>query len=176
MSEPTGTQEPEQPKEPEPTPPSASSTDDTKAPWTAEDFDPEKAWNLVQNLRKENSESKAKVKAFEDEKLTAQEKADRDLKEAQEQLAGLQRDKALAEARAKHPVLSDDDMQFLGSGSPKEIEERAAKLAARLEQAQAASQGNQHINPMSRMPLTGGTDPTVQKSKDPLRDMLNNHN
>lgn len=146
-------------------------TGEGKKPWGDGEFDADKAWNLIQNLRHESSEKGAKLKAYEDEKLTASQKADRDLKEAREQLAQVQRDKAYAQARADHPMLTDADMQFIGSGTPEEIADRAAKLAERLGKQDA---GSTHVNPVLRANPTGGTDPTSHRSKDPLRDMLNN--
>ena len=71
-------------------------------PWerNGEDFDPEKAWHLIENLRHEKEDLAQKNRAYEDEKLTARQKADRDLKEAQDRLAQVQAKAAWAEARA----------------------------------------------------------------------------
>lgn len=66
-----------------------------KPPWErdGEEFSPEKAWNLIRNLRadnaklKESDDAKAvKLREIEDANLSEKEKADRDLKEAREQL------------------------------------------------------------------------------------------
>lgn len=125
-------------------------------PW-GDDFDADKAWKLVQHLREENKGLKEKNRAYEDEKLSDKEKADRDLAEAKAQLEQLRTAKTLAEIRAKHPILSDDDMELLGSGSPEDLEAKAAKLAARLKSA--APHEPEHLNPLRRQP-SGGTDPT----------------
>lgn len=39
-------------------------TEDKKAPWSEEDFDAERAWTLVQNLREENRDLKAQMSDF----------------------------------------------------------------------------------------------------------------
>lgn len=143
-----------------------------QAPWEKEgvEFDAEKAWNLVQNLRDENKGLKEKNRAYEDEKLSEKERADRDLAETRAQIEQLRLEKTRAEIRAKYPALTDDDMEFLGSGSPEELEAKAAKLAARI--APQAEAVPDHINPIVRNP-TGGIDPTATpKSADPVRDLL----
>ncbi len=80
-----------------------------KPPWErdGEEFSPEKAWKLIENLRADNAKlktsnesSNAKLREIEDAKLSEQEKLQRDLKEAREQLADVNRTKAWAEAHA----------------------------------------------------------------------------
>ena len=80
-----------------------------KPPWErdGEQFDAEKAWNLIQHLREDNAKLKesnetngAKLKQIEDAKLTEQERLQRDLKDARQQLAEVNIAKAWAEARA----------------------------------------------------------------------------
>lgn len=113
-----------------------------KPPWErdGEEFSPEKAWKLIENLRADNTKlkesndsSSAKLREIEDAKLTEQEKLQRDLKEAQEQLADVNRAKAWAEARAKYPQLTEQDFDLIGAATPEEITDKAAKLAARLD-------------------------------------------
>lgn len=58
--------------------PSASEPQEPQNPW-GDDFDADKAWKLVQHLREENKGLKDKNRAYEDEKLSEREKADRDL-------------------------------------------------------------------------------------------------
>lgn len=146
-----------------------------QAPWerTGEPFDPEKAWHLIENLRKEKEDLSQKNRAYEDEKLTSKQKADRDLKEAQDKLAQVQTKAAWAEAMAKHPCLDDKDFDLIGAGTPEQVADKAAKLAARIE-AQAASDADRKpTNPVLRANPTGGTDPTTTKSKDWVREALN---
>lgn len=146
-----------------------------KAPWerTGEPFDPEKAWHLIENLRKEKEDLSQKNRAYEDEKLTAKEKADRDLKEAQDKLAQVQTKAAWAEAMAKHPCLSEKDFDLIGAGTPEQVADKAAKLAARIEAQAASDAGRKPTNPVLRANPTGGTDPTAPKSKDWVREALN---
>lgn len=152
-----------------------------KPPWErdGEEFSPEKAWSLIQHLREDNTKLKAsnesnsaKLREIEDAKLSEQEKLQRDLEEAKARLAEADMAKAWAEARATHPQLSEDDLELIGVGSPDEIKAKAAKLAARIA-AQATASEN-HTNPALRAKPTGGVDPTVEHSKDWLRDRLTN--
>jgi hypothetical protein len=148
-----------------------------KAPWEreGEEFDPAKAWSLIQNLRKEKTELTQKNRAYEDEKLTEQEKAQRDLKEAQDQLAKVQQDKAWAEARARYPQLKDEDFDLIGAGTPEQITDKAAKLAARIDAQAASDADSRTINPLLRAQPTGGSDPTKAGSdKDWLREAMYN--
>lgn len=133
-----------------------------KPPWErdGEEFSPEKAWSLIQHLRDDNSKLKtesasvnAKLREFEDARLTEQEKLQRDLKEAREQLASVNMARAWAEARAKHPSLTEQDLDLIGGGSPEEVMDRAAKLAARLD-AQAAANAKP-TTPIVRATPTG---------------------
>ena len=152
-----------------------------QAPWerNGEDFDPEKAWHLIENLRHEKEDLAQKNRAYEDEKLTARQKADRDLKEAQDRLAQVQAKAAWAEARAKHPCLSEEDYDLIGAGTPEQIADKAAKLAARIEAQAASDAGRKPTNPVLRANPTGGNDPTTtptsSKSKDGVRDALENN-
>lgn len=150
---------------------------DVKPPWEGEQFDAEKAWKLVQNLRRENGEKSARLKEVEDAKLTEQQKADRDLKETQNQIAQLRIDKAVAEARAQHPSLTDEDFELIGAGTPDEIADKAAKLAARIN-AQTASNAK-YTNPLNNPLLakpSGGNDPTKKSTDvDWLREAFANN-
>lgn len=59
------------------------------APWEKEgvEFDADKAWQLVLNLREENKGLKERSRAFEDEKLSEKEKAERDVAENRAELS-----------------------------------------------------------------------------------------
>lgn len=153
-----------------------------KAPWErdGEAFDPEKAWKLIQNLREEKEQLSTRNRALEDEKLTKQQRMERDLNEANEKIKAYETRTAWAEAKAAHPLLTDDDLNLIGAGSPEEIKDKAAKLAERLEaQAASVSKNNQTepdaSNPMLRTRPTGGNDPTGGNGKtDWIRDGFNN--
>ena len=117
---------------------------EAKPPWgTPDEFDPEKAWDLITKLReqkndpaaaKELSELRAKVTTFEDATRTETERlqarAEASDKTAAESATELARMKAAVKFG-----LTEDDLDMLGTGTPEEIEVRAEKLAARLKGA-----------------------------------------
>lgn len=156
-------------------------TAEPKAPWErdGETFDPEKAWKLIQNLREEKEQLSTKNRALEDEKLTKQQRMERDLNEANEKIKAYETRTAWAEAKATHPMLTDDDLNLIGAGSPEEIKDKAAKLAARLE-AQAAANPVNHTEPNASNPMlkpkpSGGNDPTNgDNGMDWVREAFNN--
>ena len=142
---------------------------------------PGEGWKLIENLRADNTKLKTanetantKLREIEDVKLTEQEKLQRDLKDARQQLAEVNMAKAWAEARAKYPQLAEQDFDLIGGGTPEEITVKAAKLAARIDAQAAANGGQENINPLRRTPAepSGGTDPTSAPSKDWLRDAM----
>lgn len=173
------TTEPEPSKEPPATEPAATEPGNPPAPWErdGEKFDPETAWKLIQHLRDENKTVNARNRELEDEKLTKQQRMERDLKEANEKVAAYEMRAAWAEARASHPVLTDEDFDLIGAGSPDEIKTKAAKFAARIE-AQAASMTEQQKtmnpsgNPMLQAKPTGGSTPGKVSADDWLRSAL----
>lgn len=143
-----------------------------QAPWEKEgvDFDAEKAWKLVQNLREENKGLKAKNREYEDAQMSEREKADRDLAETRAEIERLTLEKTRAEIRAKYPILTDEDMEFLGAGNPDDLTQRAARLVARLEVQEPDK--DRMYEPMRRKPQ-GGLDPTAKsKQTDFIREAL----
>ena len=116
-------------------------------PWERDgvDFNPAKAWNLIQNLRADNAKIKEandsyklQLKTYEDEKLSETERLQRDLEEAHQTIANYKKEQVWASIKQAHPILTDEDKALIGEGSEEAMTARAAKLAARLEQAQAA--------------------------------------
>ena len=158
--------------QPEPPAPEPNDPKPPENPW-GNDFDADKAWKLVQNLREENKGLKEKNRAYEDEKLSDKEKADRDLAEARAELEKVRQERTLARIRAKYPALTDEDMVFLGSGSEAELMERAGKLAARI--GSTKPDEPKHVNPLLRDPK-GGTDPTAAHHTDFIREAILNSN
>lgn len=154
-------------------------TGKSKAPWERDggEFDPETAWKLIQNLREENSGLKKKNREYEDAKLTEQQKAERDLAETREQIARLQADKAWADARARHPELTDTDRELVGDGTPEQIGQRADMLAKRITAQAAASQTGAGRRPaINYAQPTGGSDPTrTPGHTDWMREALDNN-
>lgn len=77
-------------------------------PWERDgvDFDPAKAWNLIQNLRADNAKIKeandsykSQLKTYEDEKLSETERLQRDLEEARQTIAVYKKEQAQAALR-----------------------------------------------------------------------------
>lgn len=136
-------------------------------PWGSEaDFDPAKAWNLIQNLRGDVEKAKArgaeaddlqaKIREYEDAKLSDQERADRDLEDQRTAAANLASENALLKAVIAHPELTADDIELLHGIPSEAVEERAAKLAARL----GAGTPQKPLTNRPSEALRGGADPT----------------
>lgn len=155
-------------------------TDSTTPPWGSEDeFNPEKAWGLIQNLRgdltkaKEKSaltaELEARVREFEDAALSDADRAAKELSDAQSASESLATENAILSAIIKHG-LSEGDVEFLAGLPATDIPDRAAKLAARL--GTGAPSNTAASRPTEA--LRGGTNPVVDASKsgDWLRDAL----
>lgn len=179
-NEPTAPPEPAAPTGPQEPAQDAKPGTDTP-PWErdGQDFSPEKAWSLIRHLREDNQRLKtagetsaAKLREYEDARLSETERLQRDLREARQQLADTARAQAWAEARANHPCLTADDLELIGGTTPEQIKANAARLAARID-AQAASHADQNtINPLLRAKPTGGTDPTDGERTDWARRVL----
>lgn len=101
-------------------------------PWgSAEDFDAERAWTLLQNVRGDLSRAQAarddlaaRVKAEEDAALSDQEKVRRELEETRKELAVQRRSNALAKYE-----LPDTALVFLTAETAEDIEAQASALA-----------------------------------------------
>lgn len=167
-----------------------------KPPWErdGEEFSPEKAWNLIRNLRadnaklKESDDAKAvKLREIEDANLSEKEKADRDLKEAREQLDAIRTQKAWAEAMAEHQCLTKEDFDLIGAGSPQEVREKAASKHKRPSTPMHGAEGRFCISAseaglelvdrhLERVRHSSGRaerhEPRVAHAPDPLVDPL----
>jgi hypothetical protein len=111
---------------PKPTPPAAG----PRPPWGSDDeFNPEKAWNLLQNVRADLTETKASLEAARKEASELQEfrlKAQEAEETAAETALSLHRERA-----ARVHGLGDDQFEFLAElTDPEAIDARAEKLAA----------------------------------------------
>lgn len=102
-----------------------------KKPWEEDEFDAEKAWTLIQNLRgdkaktqQERDDLAARVQAAEDAKLSEQEKIAKELEEARKELADQRRQNALTRYE-----LPDSALVFLTAESADEIDKQASALA-----------------------------------------------
>jgi len=116
-----------------------------KAPWTAEDFDPDRAARLFENLTAELAEVKAKrnelsskLQEYEDAQKSELEKAQEAAKRAAEEAQRAMAEKARLQAAVAYG-LPEKLIPLLGDGSEEEIKERAALLASEVA-AKAAPQ------------------------------------
>lgn len=89
-------------------------------------------------IKEANDSYKSQLKTYEDEKLSETERLQRDLEEAHQTIANYKKEQVWASIKQDHPILTDEDKVLIGEGSEEAMTARAAKLAARLEQAQAA--------------------------------------
>jgi hypothetical protein len=101
-----------------------------RPPWGSDDeFSPEKAWNLLQNIRAERDEARAEREAARKEATELQEfriKAQEAEEAAQETELSLHRERA-----ARTHGLGDEQFEFLAElTDPDAINARAEKLAA----------------------------------------------
>lgn len=111
---------------PKPTPKPAG----PRPPWGSDDeFNPEKAWNLLQNVRADLSETKASLEAARQEATELQEfriKAQEAEESVAETALSLHRERA-----ARVHGLGDEQFEFLAElTDPEAIDARASKLAA----------------------------------------------
>lgn len=129
------------PSNPDNAPDKAAGQAPSPPPW-GDDFDAEKAWRLIQNLRADNQTVKSKLaeydkarQAEEDAKKSelqrALERAERAERALKEREAADQRAAALKAALKKHG-LSDEDAELLEDVALDKLDERAQALAKRL--------------------------------------------
>ncbi|SEJ45169.1 hypothetical protein [Demequina mangrovi] len=123
----------------EPTPAPTPADGDKPAPW-GEDFDPARAWTLVQNLRAERDAARDEAKQATGALTAARDEA----KHATEALATAKASQADAEralwresALRRHPLpegldaaAEADALAFLSGDSAEDVERKAATLAA----------------------------------------------
>ncbi|MBW3663566.1 MAG: hypothetical protein KY469_10740 [Actinobacteria bacterium] len=140
----------------------------SKPPWGSdEEFDPEKAWKLIQNLRGDVDELKpkaAKLKELEDADKTEAQRAAERAAEAEKRAAEAEAQAAKLEAAVKHG-LTEEDLDLLGTGTPEEIAERAEKLAARLGSSQ-----ERPLPPSSRRQGRGGSSSKLSAKEKGLEE------
>lgn len=160
---PKGDQDP--PKPPDPP---------AKPPWGDDDFDPDKAWKLISNLRADVDKTKAdrdafktKVDEFEAASKSEVEKLQDQLKAALDDGTASKTDLARLRAALKHG-LDEEDLDLLGTGTPEEIDARAERIAKRLKGAEDDRRPPAGGNRRER--LRGGNDPTEDvEENDPRK-------
>lgn len=109
-------------------------SDDTKKPWeNDEDFNPEKAWTLIQNLRGEVTEAKKATQTERQAREAAEAELakgpdpDGKIKAAEERAASAEKALWTARAIAKHPSLAGNEDLLIGAD-----EDAVLKVAERL--------------------------------------------
>lgn len=157
-TEPTVTEEPPAaPTEPEQPAP----------PWGSDqEFNPEKAWRLIQNLRSEVGELKPKAQKLaelEDAQKSEQQRLQEQLEAAQAESVKAAVDAARYRAAMKHG-LDDDDLDLLGD-DPEQIEVRAERLAARIAAATPDPAASPSRRPQER--LRPGASPDADPEQSP---------
>ncbi len=102
-----------------------------KKPWEDGEFDEEKAWTLIQNLRGDKAKTQeerdtlaAQVKAIEDAKLSEQDRIAKELEAAKAELAEARRKAVLAQYD-----LPESALVFLTAETAEEIDKQASALA-----------------------------------------------
>lgn len=115
-------------------------TDEAKAaatPW-GDDFNAERAWKLIENLRSDKAKTADELKALRDAKQAREDAEKSDLERAVARAEAAEKSLADREAAtrrtsvlAKHG-LSEDDAAYLAGISDDELDTKAAALAARL--------------------------------------------
>ncbi|WNN93962.1 scaffolding protein [Arthrobacter phage Nitro] len=106
-----------------------------KAPW-GDDFDAERAWKLVQNLRTENADLKKKNTAYETERQSREDEGKTELQKLQDRLDAAERtakekerELSLAKVLRKHPEL-EEFADLLTGDTEEELAAKAERLAA----------------------------------------------
>ncbi|UYL87611.1 scaffolding protein [Arthrobacter phage VResidence] len=106
-----------------------------KAPW-GDDFDAERAWKLVQNLRAERDDLKKKNTAYESERQAREDEGKSELQKLQDRLDAAERtakekerELSLAKVLRKHPEL-EEFADLLTGDTEEELAAKAERLAA----------------------------------------------
>lgn len=184
MSETTTEQTPAQATQPVPPPPAATQpeTPAETPPW-GDDFDPDRAWGTIKNLREREKElSKNQLTPEQRKHLeeyqrlveasqSDQERQERAIAEAQRTAETAQAQALRYEVALEHG-LTKDDFELLGSGTKEELSARATYLA-QLKAAATAAASAQPAAPATPTPgqrpveqLRPGATPSAAVSED----------
>lgn len=127
-------------------------------PWgSAEEFNPEKAWTLIQNLRADNDKAKGRVREFEDKDKTELQRATDKLSETEKRAAAaelntLRLDVALEKAPEGMSVAQVRKLAKRLSGTNKaELESDAAELFAEFKNTAGSGNGSGSGRPKERL-------------------------
>ena len=157
----------QQPNQPDPT-----KASDQTPPWGKdEDFDPARAWSLIQNLRTERDGFKTKVSEYDTERQQREDAEKTELQKLQDKLAaaekiGSERERALIVAKTlrKYPELEDLEDLLTGE-TEEEIVAKAERLAKRGKGDE--QQGTDPLTGRPRTALTPGHNAPDESQFDP---------
>lgn len=129
----------------------------------------------IKTERQKREAAEAKVKDFEDAKKSESEKLTDKASTAEKEAAEAKAEAAKLRVAIKYD-LSEEDLEFLGSGDEEEIEERAERLSKRLspkkddEETEEESDEDQpevKRRPVEKTKRTGATSRTEPEEMDP---------
>lgn len=152
-------------------------------PW-GDDFDAEKAWKLVRNLRADKEKLAARPVLSDEQQqqldeynaLVEASKTDAQRREEAANAAQRERDEAQAELTrlriAMRHGISEEDFDLLGSGTEEEVAARALKIAAKNEAARQAALEAAVTGPATPAPRrpSARLQPGASPAPDPVRD------
>jgi len=139
------------------------------APWTEEDFDAKRAWDLLTKTRGDLSKTKAERDEFktkhdevENAKLSDLQRTEKERDDARTSSSSHELEVARLKALIHHG-LDEDDLEFIGGSTTEEIAQRAAKYAERHKgDSKSDTKGTPPTN-RPRPNLRGGGDPGVSE-------------
>jgi len=139
------------------------------APWTAEDFDAKRAWDLLTKTRGDLSRTKAERDDFktkhdevENAKLSDLQRTEKERDDARTSATSHELEVARLKAVIAHG-LDEEDLEFIGGSTAEEIATRAAKYAERHKgDGDNGTKGTPPTN-RPRPNLRGGGDPGVSE-------------
>lgn len=153
----------------------AAAAEAAKKPWGDDkDFDPDKAWKLIQNLRGDVDKAKkrgddlaAKVKGFEDASKTDTEKLEERATTAESQLSATQREAARLRIALKKGLTETQAKRLVGD-SEEELEKDADDLLASFkdDDGDGGGSGDRRGTPKPRM-RTGAAPASEPDETDP---------
>lgn len=156
---------------------------DEQPPWGT-DFDAEKAWRLVQNLRADKEKLAARPAMSDEQRqqldeysaLVEASKTDAQRREEAANAAQRERDDAMAEATrykiALRHGITEDDFDLLGTGTEEQVAARAQKIAAKNEAARQAALESAVQTPASPTPRRPSEQlrPGASPAPEPVQD------
>lgn len=157
-------------------------------PWGSDtDFNPEKAWALIQNLRGDNEKKNQRIAALEPHEKRIQEIEDAQKSEIEKAMGRAATAETEAAKKAtevlrlrtalKHNISDEDADLFLTGSTAEQLEQQAARLAAlRQTQAPPATGGTRPVEALQpgaspTTPQISLDDQIAELMKDPRKNM-----